>query len=764
MSSVPIHAEASSVKRLLSNRQYSIDYYQREYKWGTKQITDLLNDLFYKFEQNYKEEHVLSDILDYESYFLGSIITSRKGSQDFLIDGQQRLTSLTLLLMFLKNVQINQQSNTLQNLIYSESVGLYTFNINVDKRFDIMTAIMNNQIKQFNMSEQKDESIKAIYQRYSDIENNFPVDLSNQKKITAFANWLIEKVQLIEITAYNDSEAYTIFETMNDRGLSLTSIDMLKGFVLAQISNLEQRKEATKIWVSTANRIKDTLGEKGEADFFRDWFRSKYSKKVSERSSKMIPPGWDRMANEIHRWFKEEHQEIGLKNSHDFYVFVTEDLQFYATLYLRIYQAQKQFTPGLEEICYAGIDDPYFFKPTLMSSITKTDNITTQNTKMLISSAFIDIALMQRFWAGKPLTEAIFRDTASRFINKFRNRTPEVLAKTSYDEITKWQTDTNTLNFNKNPASISNTKYLKKLLARITEFVEINADRNSLYYNIYNNVSKTKYEIEHILALPYTIHGNTFNDEKDIEQYRNQIGCLLLLEKSYNASINNSPYDQKITQYVQYNKLAGTLSPAFYKNSDKKFATNPGLNRLIETHPQLNFKPYTQFGKKEVEERTELYKQIANIIWSKNKILQLVNFDKYEDLNEYVEQYYLEEPDQKIDPDDDDYDADAADTTIAKITLKDLIAAKYVEAGQILVQTTKSSQQLQATLQKDGYILFHNTRYETLSAAASEAYRLDTGITQSRSGWRDWSIYNDKNQKVSLGEVRAKYAKDIKKK
>ena len=72
---------------------------------------------------------------------------------------------------------------------------------------------------------------------YRDIEDQFNNcrDTLTGKGLLHFVDWLIENVHLVEITAYSDEDAYTIFETMNDRGLSLTPTDMLKGYLLAKI-------------------------------------------------------------------------------------------------------------------------------------------------------------------------------------------------------------------------------------------------------------------------------------------------------------------------------------------------------------------------------------------------------------------------------------------------------------------------------------------------------------------------------------------------
>ena len=84
-----IDAQAKSVSDLLGNKKYAIDYYQREYKWETKQITELLEDLEDKFLDNYEEGHSRIKVERYKHYFLGSIIVSNRDGKKFIIDGQQ---------------------------------------------------------------------------------------------------------------------------------------------------------------------------------------------------------------------------------------------------------------------------------------------------------------------------------------------------------------------------------------------------------------------------------------------------------------------------------------------------------------------------------------------------------------------------------------------------------------------------------------------------------------------------------------------------
>src|SRR5690348_6065471 len=96
-----IRGDAKNIRALLSGAKFSVDYYQREYRWETKQISELIDDLSEKFFESYEEGNERSEVESYGHYFLGSIIISDKDGRKFIIDGQQRLTSLTLLLMLL---------------------------------------------------------------------------------------------------------------------------------------------------------------------------------------------------------------------------------------------------------------------------------------------------------------------------------------------------------------------------------------------------------------------------------------------------------------------------------------------------------------------------------------------------------------------------------------------------------------------------------------------------------------------------------------
>ena len=150
-----------------------------------------------------------------------------------IIDGQQRITSISLLLIYLNHLQDeNSQKVEISKLIFSEKYGEKSFNMTDETREPCLKALFESG--EYKPTEEDDETVKNMVERYEDIVQTFPEELSKEA-LPYFIDWLIENVVIVEITAYSDENAYTIFETMNDRGLNLTPTEMLKGLSLIHI-------------------------------------------------------------------------------------------------------------------------------------------------------------------------------------------------------------------------------------------------------------------------------------------------------------------------------------------------------------------------------------------------------------------------------------------------------------------------------------------------------------------------------------------------
>lgn len=85
--------------------KYSLPYFQRDYKWESRHFLEMLNDIQNAFLLSYESTHGRRDVSSYPPYFLGSIITAvETNGKRPLIDGQQRITSIFILLVFLKDI------------------------------------------------------------------------------------------------------------------------------------------------------------------------------------------------------------------------------------------------------------------------------------------------------------------------------------------------------------------------------------------------------------------------------------------------------------------------------------------------------------------------------------------------------------------------------------------------------------------------------------------------------------------------------------
>src|SRR5579885_3158191 len=195
-----IDGKGRTVRELLAGRKYSIDYYQREYKWQQKQLGELIDDLAAKFLESHEAGNERSTVADYGHYFLGSIIVSDKDGQKFIIDGQQRLTTLTLLLIFLHHrLDDTEQKGQIADLIFSQKYGKRSFNLDIPERAACMEALYKGE--EF-ADPDPAESIANILARYAELEDLFPDELAGPA-LPYFVDWLVENVHLVEITAYS---------------------------------------------------------------------------------------------------------------------------------------------------------------------------------------------------------------------------------------------------------------------------------------------------------------------------------------------------------------------------------------------------------------------------------------------------------------------------------------------------------------------------------------------------------------------------------
>lgn len=657
-------ARAVNILDILKGKKYFIEDYQREYRWEKKHITDLIEDLTEKFLVSEGEDH----------YFLGSIIISKRGSQQFIIDGQQRLTSLTLLLIHIyRTLEDQARKEEIHELIYSKEKG---FNLSVDLRRECMSALLRHGKLS---EEQSDESIKNIVERYKNIDEDFPGHLAGEPNIPSdelelaaealpkFAKWLIEQVYLVRITADSDADAYAVFETLNARGLSLTPTEMLKGYLLTKgPKDKEIRSDLNKKWKDLINELQ-SIGNRGgeDADAIKAWLRSQHAQDTRERKKDADPLDFERIGTEFHRWVRDkvEEKELQLIEENDFGDFISRDFSFYGKWYKFIRDAAEfNFARknNVEAIHYNAHNNFTLQRTVLLAPLKKeeSENRPLILRKLRIVSSFLDILIARRIWNYKSTAYSTMQYTMFSLIKDIR-RCKNIDGDGGLIDILTQRLDKMQETFDSRETfglHSRNTPRVRYLLARMTDYVWTQSSSEASLYDRY-----IKYEVEHIWAeKKYKEHG--YDDEHEYREHRNRIGGLLLLPKEKNASLNDKPYaesshvatsergleheriatthiqtapkdknalprdkspdedEDKLTAYSRQsnNPLAYSLGKAAYK----KGTAHSGFQQFIE-RSNLEFKPHDDFKKEALDERQTLYRKLCKQIWNPENLKKM---------------------------------------------------------------------------------------------------------------------------------------------
>lgn len=424
-----IEAKDKNLSDVLTNNRYRIDSFQREYRWQRKHIEALISDLCVCFDKFYTEGDTIENYENYGGYYMGPIVLCDDKKSLSIVDGQQRLTSFTLLLIYLHHAQLkldlpSNQVKDLRQFLYVTKGGKTTLVLNVESRNDVIEHLFQTPELEFEMeSDIKDESIQNIIERFEDITKLFPEDFITPGKLPIFIEWMLDKIIMVEVKAYSMENAYTIFETMNDRGLSLNPTEILKGFLLSKIEDDNKSDEMNSFWKNRIAEIKSITNIDGDLDFFRAWLRAKYAESIRPTKVGAENEDFELIGTQFHSWVKNNPTKTFLKQSDDFYFFIRSDFDFFSELYMKIFALRNESTVGFEEIycsSFYPIADSLSY-PLIISPISKIDGTSTIDDKIKICAKFIDIYTLTRVIIGKAITQSTIRYSMYDLVKAIRN-------------------------------------------------------------------------------------------------------------------------------------------------------------------------------------------------------------------------------------------------------------------------------------------------------------------------------------------------------
>lgn len=413
---------------------------------------------------------------------------------------------------------------------------------------------------------------------------------------------------LVEILAYSDDNAYTIFETMNDRGLNLTPTEMLKGYLLSRFKDNALRKSTNDFWKKAIIRLQG-IDKEEDQKFIQAFLRAKYAVTIRQGKAGSKNEDFEKIGTRFHNWFRDNLNlmNLGKNSEEDFNQFINQHFKYYLDAYLRIDEAKDSLTPGLESVHYiqqwgiaASLRDPLLLAPLL-----PTDSVELANEKINTVAKYIDIFCVRRSVNFRTFGATSIRYTMYSLVKELRDQPLDELKAIlqnkldtmdeGWDEMYRFRLHG------------QNKRFVKYLLSRISGYVDQLAGQNSSFSNYYHKVEAKPYEIEHIWSKHYAEMQGEFEQQHEFDEYRNRLGGLVLLPRGTNQSYSDKPYEIKKQHYIKENLLVKSLCPLTYEN-------NPNFKKLITEHG-LPFKPHETFKKADLEERQALYQAICEKIW-----------------------------------------------------------------------------------------------------------------------------------------------------
>jgi uncharacterized protein with ParB-like and HNH nuclease domain len=602
-----IEAHDRTVSLVLENKKYTVDYFQREYNWQKRHIEQLITDLTNAFLNEYEEGDDRKEGENYNNYYLGPFVVSEKDGQRSIIDGQQRLTSLTLILIYLNNLQKSLGVvEKIEPLIFSEHRGTKSFNLQVEERRECLEKLF--QTGTYTVRNGDDPSTVNMAERYADIGELFPEEIKGTN-LPFFIDWLKFNVVLVEIVAYSDDNAYTIFETMNDRGLNLTPTEMLKGFILSRFNQPAKRIKANDDWKKAIEVLK-SFDANEDQSFFQAWLRASYADTIRPGKAGSQNEDFEKIGTRFHSWVRDNLKKMKLDPEHpaDFERFVSEDFKFYHEAYLRILRAQTTLTPSLQHVFYIarwGIGSSQSY-PLMLASLDSKDSPETVDAKIDLVARFIETFVVRRSINFRKFSASSIRYTMYSLVKEIRGKDLAALRAILFVKIK--ELDDQWDQFEHFYMHGQNKRFVKFLLSRITAYVEQGAGISTSFQTYYESPGGKPFEVEHIWADDFDAHMGEFTDKNDFVEWRNSLGALVLLPNGTNQSYNAKPYAEKIVHYQKENLLVQSLCPLTYQN-------NPNFTNWAKAR-SLKFVPHPDFKKADILLRQSLYQKICEDIWA----------------------------------------------------------------------------------------------------------------------------------------------------
>lgn len=504
-----------------NGKKYFVPLYQRDYSWKIDNWEDLWSDILLVAESD-------------SVHYMGAIVLQSKGAKTYaIIDGQQRLTTITIIALAciqkikdLVNQNIQKEENEERiKLLSSKFLGekdpssltyfsKLKLNENNDSFFQsyILTLRKPSTLRNFKDSDKLLLNSFDFFKSKIDLyfDKNF-----NGENVSKFLNEIVaERLMFIQIIVENELRAYTVFETLNSRGVGLTVTDLLKNYLFSLATEIDLPHVRSQ-W----DRIVDTIGLDNFPSFLRHYWISK---------NKLV------------------RQEYLYKNIRakiltvDDLFYLLDELEKNVILYSALGNSADEMWRGNKEV-KKRIKELEIFKvkqclPLLLIAYQKMPQ-SFDKVLSIVSVISFRGTVVGGNHSGK--LEETYNKAALKLADG-EITTPLQIAheiKDLYLSDTDFKNDFSTISLN--------TRRNKKLVRYILFELENQISNSGTFYDFEDNPAT----IEHILPENATIDWEQNFPKNVMENYVFRIGNYTLLEEGKNSDLGNSLYDKKKSIY-----------------------------------------------------------------------------------------------------------------------------------------------------------------------------------------------------------------------
>lgn len=497
--------------RLMGNGlQYCVPKYQRDYSWDKEQWSDLWYDILQMIDEN-------------DSHYMGYLVLQTDDDKNYqIIDGQQRLTTLCILILavvdYLKTMSGSESEKEANKKRALNIHTTYIGNMDMLTLTSVNKLVLNRNNDHFyktylsSLQEMPRRGLKASEKLLKSAFETFSSYLRGRyqktEELIFFVDKLVSNIFFTVITVTDELNAFKVFETLNARGVQLSSSDLLKNYIfsIANTNDLHQTKlnDLENIWAEITDILKDTQ----VSEFLRFYWNSTHKTIRKNQLYKTI-------RNEI----KTPEEAFSL----------LRNMRAKADIYMALKSPEDELWRTLPDVAenlrllkLFNVTQPI---PLLMSAYS---NLSEKNFSLLLSKIIV-ITFRYNIICGKnPNEQESVYNKVALSIKENKSFSTEELKSGLYVSDDEFE---QTFAYKEFVHNSRNNQIAKYILGKIEKF-ETSAD-----------IDINESSLEHIL--PDNPNETWQWEDIKIQQFRYRLGNMVLLETGKNNDLGNASFAEK---------------------------------------------------------------------------------------------------------------------------------------------------------------------------------------------------------------------------